>query len=153
MRFSSACLLLAVATLGGCDDDDIAEPTVDEVVGEYLAIQFTATAESGTVDMIEEGAGVLIVLHDDGTTTGILSIPEGVPGGPLEVDLDGLWAVDGTSIDLDNATLLAGGRYRWRGDGLIEGTIESDADYEIRFARIETGPVVIRRVPGAPSGG
>ena len=140
-KLSRALILFAVVAVSACDDDEIAEPTIDEVAGEYLGIQFRATGENGTVDLIEGGAEVVIVLHDDGTTTGHLLLPDGEPGGgDMERDLAGTWAIDGTSIDLDHDSFLAAMLFRWRGDGLIEGELESGVTYELRLARVEPDP-------------
>ena len=137
--WSRPLILMAAVALAGCDDD-VAEPTIEEVAGEYLGVQFTARSESGTVDLIENGAEVVIVLHADGTTTGHLFIPDGEPGGEdMERDLAGHWAIEGTRIDLDHDSFLAAMHFRWRGDGLIEGELEGGLTYELRLARLETG--------------
>lgn len=99
---STGALVLAVA-LGGCGDDDNFSPTVENVAGSYSAIELTVTNPEGTLDLLDEGSQLTLILAPDGTTTGQLFIPDaGEEAGDLDADLTGTWALSGGTVTFDH---------------------------------------------------
>jgi hypothetical protein len=98
-------VLAAVILLGhGCGDDETPfSPTVETVAGTYHPETLTATEQGITVNLLQLGSSLTLVLNPDGTTTGRLFAPGlGENGGDVDEDLAGTWSLDGTTVTFDH---------------------------------------------------
>src|SRR5690606_7029297 len=92
--------LLTLVVVLGCESEGtgVEEPgqlTFEEIVGTYAAVVMTTTSGGTTVDQLALGATLDLVLHDDGTTTGRLFVPDGAEeGGDADMDLGGTFSFD-----------------------------------------------------------
>ena len=129
MKIRRIAPLLSILTvlLAGCGDD-VAAPTVDEVVGSYVLTELTTTQGTTTRDLIAEGVTANITLLADSTTTGSLFIPASVniDGEDIETDLAGSWELDGDKIDFVHPQETFIGDVEWT---YSDGTIFVDAGW------------------------
>jgi len=90
---------LAVAVVAAVACSDAFKPTTDNVLGDYTARSFTTTDTGGTIDWIQRGATLTILLGPFGVTTGHILVPGGGEGG-ADVDqiLIGDWTLAGDVV-------------------------------------------------------
>lgn len=95
------CSLVVVAALGACGGNNPFRPTVATVAGLYRAeyvLEFTSS-DPNPVNLIENGASLILLLNGDGTTGGRLVIPaEFADGAPVDAELTGAWTLDGDTV-------------------------------------------------------
>jgi hypothetical protein len=100
-------LVLMVALIGGCGDDD-------NLTGSYQATVFTTQPTGGAVtNVLAAGGSISLVIGSDLSTSGTLSIPAGVQGGPVSVSLLG------QAVELEGAVTLS----------LVSDTFLRDMDF------------------------
>ena len=98
MRRALSRLGMFLPLLVACGGDSTG-PTMNTVAGSYAATTFTATDATGTTDLLAGGASIAATLNADGTTTGALHVPAALNNGtPIDEDLTGTWALDGTAV-------------------------------------------------------
>jgi hypothetical protein len=105
MTRSVRALFVAAALLApACGDDETPfSPSVETVSGSYAATSLTATAGGITVNLLQLGGSLTLVLNQDGTTTGRLFAPGlGVNGEDIDQDLAGTWTLDGSTVTFDH---------------------------------------------------
>lgn len=98
-RFFPALLVLGVFAFSGCDstEDDVG------VAGNYEATQFTAQIEGETVDVLSAGGFIEITLHEGGTVSGRLFVPEVLAAGEEnDFSLDGTYTISGDVVTFDH---------------------------------------------------
>lgn len=131
-RIRGGAALMFVLAIAACgDDDEVFNPTVDDVAGSYTATTFTVTSGAGEVDLLGIGASVTATLDADGTTTGRLLVPgAGEGGGDLDEDLAGTWSLNGSTVTFSqsNSTLIsdvdfAVGPNTLTGEGTFQGSL------------------------------
>lgn len=89
-----------VAVICGVACQDITNPELADVAGEYAATMFRISIPNGpSIDHLEEGARLDMVLHPDQSVTGELFIP-GVrnDGTDLTADMAGTWSLNGRTV-------------------------------------------------------
>ena len=133
------------AALGGCLGDVVA-PTTADVAGFYQAegpLGVMETDSAGhTVDWLEVGAAVELVLRDDGTTSGTLYLPPLEAGdGPTVHDLTGTWSLTGDAVTFqhETPTWLTAIVFRFIEETLTGGARlgEDDEDRRIRVTLVQ----------------
>jgi hypothetical protein len=118
MRLSRIALLVVPTFLAASACGDPEAPTFDEVVGTYEATLFTTRIGVATVDQLEAGASITLVLAPDGSTTGRLFVPEGnEDGSDFDASLAGTWLLNDRTVTLDHATDTFMRDMSYRADG------------------------------------
>ena len=87
-------LALTLASLLACSDSATA-PRPGDPSGVYSASEFTTRADGVTSDQLAEGVTLTLRLAEDGTTSGMLSVPA---ASDTPVDLTGTWTRAGATI-------------------------------------------------------
>jgi len=104
--FARNAALLAAAMLlsftAACGSDKSTGPDLEDVAGSYEATVLTATQAGTEHDVIAAGAIIELVLDEDGTTAGHLSIPASdlSNGEAVDADMAGSWTLDGTTVHI-----------------------------------------------------
>lgn len=135
-------ILAVVTLLFACSDDGASpEPTTeepatrDDITRAFSATTFTTRTDGTTTDELAEGATLDITLHEDGTTTGNVFVPEGAEEGDLDADLSGTFSfnepthtvtfdhsADTFVRDMTFSAVRADGVVRLRGEETFSGT-------------------------------
>lgn len=97
---SAATMLLAFTA--ACGSDKSTGPDMGDVAGSYEATALTATQAGTEHDFIAAGATIHLVLDEDGTTSGHLSIPASdlSNGEAVDADMAGSWTLDGAIVHI-----------------------------------------------------
>lgn len=99
---SMAGALGLVILASACGDDNGTSPTPESVAGSYFASTFLATQSGITADLLSLGGSIDINLASDDAVTGHLFVPNGAEGGgDLDLDLNGTWELNGTTVTFD----------------------------------------------------
>jgi hypothetical protein len=99
----ASLLLLSVATLAACGDDDTTGPTLASVAGTYHAsrVDLTLAGSSEPLNALGLGASVTIELTTQGTTSGTLIVPPELTEDGIEedvIDLTGTYTISGNTL-------------------------------------------------------
>lgn len=96
----AATMLLSFTV--ACGSDKSTGPDMGDVAGSYEATVLTATQAGTEHDFIAAGATINLVLDEDGTTAGHLSIPASdLSGGEaVDADMTGSWTLEGTTVHI-----------------------------------------------------
>ena len=113
---------LAVAMIVSCQSDPVA-PTLELLAGSYSATAFEAEG----VDILAAGGSLVLILSDDGTVGGELSLTAQA-GGPIQADMAGTYALIGNRLTFDQVadTFVRDADWTWA-DGVLDGTFGSGA--------------------------
>ena len=101
MRLRKLALALGLASLAACGDD----PVSVELLGDYVAVVFTATPTGQTpIDVLAAGGSLNIALYSDSTTTGMLVVPASANNGvALNESMAGTFTRVGNTVTFDQA--------------------------------------------------
>jgi hypothetical protein len=76
---------------------------VAEVVGSYTAVTFTTHAGGMLTDHLALGSRMELLLRADGTSAGMLLMPDRAAGGQcFNVNLAGTWTLNGDSVEFES---------------------------------------------------
>lgn len=103
MRCSAWQLLTtAILLLPACGDETPFSPTPENVAGSYQATTLTATQAGITLNLLQLGSSISLVMNQDGTTSGRLLAPgQGDNGEDIDADLTGTWTLQGSTVTFD----------------------------------------------------
>ena len=101
---STAIILLSLTT--ACGSDKSTGPDMGDVAGSYDATALTVTQADTSYDFIADGATIHLVLDEDGTTSGHLTIPASdlSHGEAVDADMAGSWTLDGATVHITQST-------------------------------------------------
>ena len=126
-RMMGLVLLAAAAGMGCGGSDTVGSSNL--VSGTYLAIIFTITPSGqAPIDVLNAGGSLRINIEASGTTSGTLSVPASVTGGPLSASMAGTASVTALTVQFTQ-----------------------DADTFVRdlvWSRVETALVVVNQPAG-----
>lgn len=93
-------LLLPLAT--ACGSDKSTGPDMGDVAGSYDATTLTATQDGTSHDFLADGASIHLVLEEDGTASGHLSVPASdlTEGEAVDEEMTGSWTLEGGTVNL-----------------------------------------------------
>jgi hypothetical protein len=131
----AAIVLVLTAFALGCEDT--AEPTPASVSGVYEAVAFTTSTDGTVIDHLAAGADLEITLAGDGTTTGVLFIPDADEGGgDFQADLAGSWTLDDGIVTFDHAadTFVRDMPFEYRDGRLLGDATFSGARVQVTLA-------------------
>lgn len=98
MNRAAAAVVIAACFTGfgvaGCGDDPLSP--VDQVPGEYQAVEWRVVSSTTTFDLLGGGGHLDLTLREDGTTSGEFFIPAGVSPEPQlqRVSMAGTWSFE-----------------------------------------------------------
>ena len=102
LKRSYSMLSIALpALLLACGDST--SPASDIAVGDYTAVTFTTTGNSGVRDEIQAGSTLVLNLKDNGTTSGHLHIAANGAAPAFDADMAGTWTRAGTTVDINQS--------------------------------------------------
>jgi hypothetical protein len=99
-----SCSLLSIvlpALFLGCGDST--SPPADFAVGNYTAVEFVTTGNSGQRDEIQAGSTLVLNLNADGTTSGHLHIAASAGTPAFDANMAGTWARVGMTVDINQS--------------------------------------------------
>jgi hypothetical protein len=97
-----SCSLLSIvlpALFLGCGDST--SPAADMAVGNYTAVFFTSTGNSGQKNELAVGGSLILNLNANGTTSGHLHMVAPGGGPDFDADMAGTWTRTGMIVDID----------------------------------------------------
>jgi hypothetical protein len=96
----AATILLSLTA--ACGSDKSTGPDMGDVAGSYDATTLTVTEAGTSHDVIADGATIHLVLDEDGTTSGHLTIPASdlSDGEAVDADMTGSWTLDGAVVHI-----------------------------------------------------
>jgi hypothetical protein len=97
-----SCAMLSIvmsALLLACGDST--SPSEDFATGNYTAIYFVTTGNSGMRDEIMAGSTLTLNLNANGTTSGHLHVAASAGTPAFDADMAGTWFRAGTTVDIN----------------------------------------------------
>jgi hypothetical protein len=100
-RSYSLLSIVLPALFLGCGDST--SPPADIAVGNYTAVSFVTTGNSGRKDEIVAGSTLVLNLNANGTTSGHLHMAAPGGGPDFDADMAGTWTRAGTTVDINQS--------------------------------------------------
>jgi hypothetical protein len=85
----------------GCGDST--SPAPDIAVGNYTAVEFVTTGNSGQRNEIQAGSTLVLNLSANGTTSGHLHIAASAGSPSFDADMAGTWTRAGMTVDINQS--------------------------------------------------
>jgi hypothetical protein len=82
---------------------DSTSPATDIAVGNYTAVSFVTTGNSGQKDEIAAGSTLVLNLNANGTTSGHLHMAAPGGGPDFDADMAGTWTRAGTTVEINQS--------------------------------------------------
>jgi hypothetical protein len=100
-RARAVAAVVAAFGVAGCGNDPVSP--VDQVPGEYRAVEWKVVSSTMTFDLLGGGGHLDLDLHEDGTTSGEFFIPAGVSPEPQlqRVSMAGTWSFGAGVVRFD----------------------------------------------------
>ena len=98
-RSYSLLSIVLPALFLGCGDST--SPAADMAVGNYTAVYFVSTGNSGQKDELLVGGTLTLNLNANGTTSGHLHMVAPGGGPDFDADMAGTWTRTGMTVDID----------------------------------------------------
>ena len=98
--YSIASIVLPALFLG-CGDST--SPPADIAVGNYTAVSFVTTGNSGQRNEILAGSTLVLNLNANGTTSGHLHVAASGGNPAFDADMAGTWIRAGTTVDINQS--------------------------------------------------
>lgn len=98
-RSYSLLSIVLPALFLGCGDST--SPAADIAVGNYTAVSFVTTGNSGQKDEIAAGGTMVLNLNVNGTTSGHLHLVAPGGGPDFDADMAGTWTRTGMIVDIN----------------------------------------------------
>jgi hypothetical protein len=100
-RSYSLLSIVLPALFLGCGDST--SPPADIAVGNYIAVSFVTTGNSGVRDEIAAGSTLVLNLNANGTTSGHLHIAASGGNPAFDADMAGTWTRAGTTVEINQS--------------------------------------------------
>lgn len=137
-RWCAAAALLLVA--GACSESF--SPSTDTIAGTYIATTLASTTGGVRTDQLAAGATLTITLEANGTTAGLLFVPDGGENGEdVTASLAGTWGVSGDEVTFTQSadTFVRDMTFTATKDRLAGDETLSDTRIEVTLSRAPAG--------------
>ena len=101
-RLYSVASILLPALFLACGGDSTS-PAADIAVGNYTAVSFVTTGNSGQRDEILAGSTLVLNLDANGTTSGHLHVAASGGSQALDADMAGTWTRVGMTVEINQS--------------------------------------------------